>query len=135
MGINMFIINPHNTLSIQIWTSLITIVLLKYLNVRFQYKCSLSNLVTVLRFTLFTFRDFYAWLDRPCEPPLIIQQVECIFQSNPPRHSDGKPDNFMGLIGLFGQNHWITHSAFGAEPFLIGQQMNRKYNNLTLEMR
>ncbi len=76
LRIKTFVVTSANALKIQIWTSLIAILLLKYLKVRSQYNWSLSNLVALLRLNLFTYRDLWEWIDRPCEPPPIIQEAE-----------------------------------------------------------
>jgi hypothetical protein len=54
---------------IQIWTALIAILLLKYLQMRSQLSWSLSNLIALLRLNLFVHRDLWAWLDEPFAPP------------------------------------------------------------------
>ena len=54
---------------IQIWTALIAILLLKYLQMRSRLRWSLSNLMALLRLNLFVHRDLGAWLDQPYEPP------------------------------------------------------------------
>jgi len=69
LKIKTFIGTTANALKIQIWTALITILLLKYFKARSTYNWSLSNLVAMLRFNLFTYRDLQAWLDNPFESP------------------------------------------------------------------
>lgn len=54
---------------IQIWTALIALLLLKYLQMRSRLKWSLSNLIALLRLNLFVHRDLWDWIDRPCQPP------------------------------------------------------------------
>ncbi len=51
------------------WTALIAILLLKYMQLRAQFPWSLSNLVALLRMNLFVHRDLWAWLDQPFEGP------------------------------------------------------------------
>ena len=58
-----------NALKIQIWTALIAILLLQYLQLRASFGWSLSNLVALLRQQLFGYRDLFAWLNQPFEPP------------------------------------------------------------------
>jgi hypothetical protein len=55
---------------------LIAILLLKYLKIRSRYNWSLSNLVALLRLNLFSYRDLWEWIDRPMDPPPVIQEQE-----------------------------------------------------------
>jgi hypothetical protein len=54
---------------IQIWTALIAMLLLKYLQLRSTYGWSLSNLVALLRQQLFVYRDLMTWLNDPFHAP------------------------------------------------------------------
>ena len=65
-----------NALLIQIWTALIAILILKYLKFRSRFMWSLSNLVAMLRYNLFTYRDLWAWMDQPFEPPPMTMMQE-----------------------------------------------------------
>lgn len=76
LRIKTFVGTSANALKIQIWTALIAILLLKYLKVRSRYKWSLSNLVALLRLNLFTYRDLWEWIDRPTEPPPLVQEAD-----------------------------------------------------------
>jgi hypothetical protein len=69
LRIKTFVGTSANAVHIQIWTALITILLLKYL--QFKSKCSwaLSHLVALLRWNLFTYRDLWQWLERPFDTP------------------------------------------------------------------
>ena len=58
-----------NALKIQMWTALIAMLLLKYMQLRSQFAWSLSNLIALLRMNLFTHRDLWAWLEQPFEGP------------------------------------------------------------------
>lgn len=72
LRIKTFVGTSANAVMIQIWTALIAILLLKYLTFRSRFRWSLSNLIALLRYTLFTYRDLWAWLDAPFEvPPLV----------------------------------------------------------------
>jgi hypothetical protein len=55
----------------QIWTALIAMLLLKYLQLRSRLGWSLSNLVALLRWNLFTYRDLWTWLENPFDTPPI----------------------------------------------------------------
>lgn len=52
-------------------TALIAVLVLKYLKFRSRFGWSLSNLVAMLRYNLFSYRDLWAWLDNPYAPPPI----------------------------------------------------------------
>ena len=76
LKIKTFVGTSANALLTQIWTALIAILVLKYLKHRSQYQWSLSNLVAMLRYNLFAYRDLWAWLDEPYEPPPVIPLQE-----------------------------------------------------------
>ena len=69
LRVKSFVGTSANALKIQIWTALIAMLLLKYLQLRASFGWSLSNLVALLRQQLFVYRDLFAWLNRPFEPP------------------------------------------------------------------
>lgn len=70
LRIKTFVGTSANALKTQIWTALIAILLLKYLHLRSRSGWSLSTLVALLRWNLFTYRDLEEWLDDPyAEPP------------------------------------------------------------------
>ena len=69
LRIKTFVGTSPNALLIQIWTALITVLILKYLKFRSLFSWSLSNLVAMLRYNLFTYRDLWTWLNQPFEPP------------------------------------------------------------------
>ena len=81
LRVKTFVGTSANAVRIQIWSALITILLLKYL--QFKSKCAwaLSHLAALLRWNLFTYRDLWQWLERPFDtppgPPLIIQTDLC----------------------------------------------------------
>jgi hypothetical protein len=52
-----------------IWTALISMLLLRYLQLSSLFGWSLANLVALLRMNLFTHRDLMAWLDKPFTTP------------------------------------------------------------------
>jgi hypothetical protein len=65
LKIKTFVGTSANAVRIQIWTALIAILILRFLQLRSQFKWSLSNLVALLRMNLFTHRDLWAWLNYP----------------------------------------------------------------------
>lgn len=72
LKIKTFVGTSPNALMIQIWTALIAILVLKYLKFRSTFGWSLSNLITMLRYNLFTYRDLWRWIDNPYEPPPVV---------------------------------------------------------------
>lgn len=76
LRIKTFVGTSKNALLIQIWTALITILILKYLKFRSSFPWSLSNLVAMLRYNLFTYRDLWSWIDNPYEPPPLVVMGE-----------------------------------------------------------
>ncbi len=76
LKIKTFVGTSKNALLIQIWTALTVILLLKFLKFRSSMKWSLSNLVAMLRYNLFTYRDLWLWLDNPFEVPAIVPDEE-----------------------------------------------------------
>jgi hypothetical protein len=72
LKVKSFVGTSENALRIQIWTALIAILLLKWVHHLSKAKWSLSNLASMLRLNLFTYRDLNAWLDNPFgTPPLL----------------------------------------------------------------
>jgi hypothetical protein len=74
LHIKSFIGTTENAVMIQVWTALITILILKYLKAIAKYGWQLSNLVAFLRLNLFVKIDLQLWLDKPFEPPEIIKE-------------------------------------------------------------
>jgi hypothetical protein len=71
LKIKTFVGTTENALRIQIWTALIAMLLLRWLHHLSKARWSLSNLASMLRLNLFTYRDLKAWLDQPfATPPL-----------------------------------------------------------------
>ncbi len=69
LRIKTFVGTSPNAVHVQIWTALIAMLLLKYLQFRSRLGWALSNLVALLRWNLFSYRDLWAWLDDPFENP------------------------------------------------------------------
>ena len=65
LRIKTFVGTSENALYIQIWTALISILLLKFMQFKSKLDWSLSNLVALLRWNLFSHKDLWAWLDNP----------------------------------------------------------------------
>ena len=69
LKVKTFVGTSENALYIQIWTALIAMLIIKYLHHLSTFSWSLSNLVSLLHWNLFTYRELYAWLDNPYETP------------------------------------------------------------------
>lgn len=78
LKIKTFVGTSPNAIMIQIWTALIAILILKYLKFRSSFGWSVSNLVAMLRYNLFTYRDLWVWINNPYEPPPMIYNSEQI---------------------------------------------------------
>jgi len=65
LHIKSFIGTTENAVMIQIWTALITILILKALKAIAKYNWHLSNLVAFIRLNLFVKIDLQQWIDSP----------------------------------------------------------------------
>jgi hypothetical protein len=73
LKIKTFVGTSPNAVKIQLWTALIAILLLKYMKMLSSYAhWSLSNLIALLRFNLFTYRDLNEWLNDPYDSQIIV---------------------------------------------------------------
>jgi len=80
LHIKSFIGTTRNAVMIQIWTALITILMLKVLKAMAKFGWHLSNLVAFIRLNLFVKINLQDWLDKPFEqhndpPKNLIQGV------------------------------------------------------------
>lgn len=67
----------ESALYIQIWTALIAMLQIKYLQFKSKFGWSLSNLVAFLRWNLFNYRDLWEWIDHPFDVlPLQLKPVQ-----------------------------------------------------------
>lgn len=69
LKIKTFVGTSANAVKTQIWTALICMLLLRYLQLSSRFGWSLSNLVALLRMNLFTHRDLMAWIEQPFDAP------------------------------------------------------------------
>jgi Domain of unknown function (DUF4372)/Transposase DDE domain len=69
LKIKTFVGTSANAVRTQIWTALIAMLVLKYLQLKSTFNWSLSNLAALLRQQLFFYRDVWAWLDDPFQAP------------------------------------------------------------------
>lgn len=73
--IKTFVGTSANAVRTQIWTALIALVALKYLQLRSKFAWSVSTLAALLRQQLFFYRDLWAWLSDPFQPPPALAGV------------------------------------------------------------
>lgn len=74
LRVKTFVGTSANALKTQLWTALIAMLLVKYLQLQSTFGWSLSNLVALLRQQLFVYRDLWAWIDDPFQPPPIPER-------------------------------------------------------------
>lgn len=86
LRIKSFVGTSPNALQTQVWTALIALLLLKYLQLRARFGWSLSNLAALLRQQLFVYRELWEWLDQPFQPPPLLdpaaQQIPFSWSNN-----------------------------------------------------
>ena len=77
LKIKTFVGTSANALLTQIWTALIAMLLLRFLQLKSKFAWSLSNLVALLRMNLFVYRDLWTWLDDPyTHPPQLPEAIQ-----------------------------------------------------------
>jgi hypothetical protein len=73
LKVKTFVGTSANAVKTQVWTALIAMLVLKYLQLKSKFSWSLSNLAALLRQQLFFYRDLYVWLDDPFQaPPALV---------------------------------------------------------------
>ena len=75
LRVKTFVGTSENALQTQIWTALVAMLLIKYLQLRSTFGWSLSNLVALLRQQLFVHRNLWQWIDSPFQPPPLLDLV------------------------------------------------------------
>jgi hypothetical protein len=83
LHIKSFIGTSENAVMIQIWTALITILVLKALKAMAKHSWHLSNLVAFIRLNLFVKVDLQKWLDHPFQehPPPKKNEIQGVLFS------------------------------------------------------
>jgi len=69
LKIKTFVGTTANAVRIQMWTALIAVLVVRYLQFRSQFRWAVSNLVALLRWNLFSYRKLWDWLNRPFDTP------------------------------------------------------------------
>ena len=67
--IKTFVGTSANAVKTQVWTALIAMLILRYLQLKARFGWHLANLLALLRQQLFVHRDLWRWLDEPFQPP------------------------------------------------------------------
>lgn len=84
LRIKTFVGTTPNALQVQIWTALISILILKFLQFRSHANWSMSNLVALLRMNLMICENLWDWLERKwmtwTSPPENPQLMLCLGQ-------------------------------------------------------
>jgi hypothetical protein len=75
LKIKTFVGTSENAVQIQIWTALIAMLLLKYLQMRSTFAWSFSHLVALIRHQLFVYRDLMTWLNNPFQAPPALEGI------------------------------------------------------------
>ena len=76
LRIRTFIGTSENAVQTQIWTALIAMLLVRYLQLRSTWNWGLSNLVALLRQQLFVYRDLWTWINQPFRPPAALDDAQ-----------------------------------------------------------
>jgi IS4 transposase len=79
LKIKTFVGTSPNALKTQIWTALIAVLLLKFLQFRSRWNLPLCRLVALLRLNLFSYRNLWDWLDDPFETPPELPEPQLRF--------------------------------------------------------
>lgn len=76
LRIKTFVGTTANALKTQIWTALIALLTVKFLQLQAKFPWSLSRLIALLRQQLFVYRDLWRWLESPFEPPVELTEED-----------------------------------------------------------
>ena len=72
LKVKTFVGTSANAVRTQVWTALIAMLVLKYLQMKASFSWSLSTLAALLHQQLFFYRDLWSWLDEPFQPPPVL---------------------------------------------------------------
>jgi hypothetical protein len=76
LRVKTFVGTTANALKTQIWTALIALLAVKFLQLQAKFKWSLSRLIALLRQQLFVYRDLWRWLEVPFESPVDLTEQD-----------------------------------------------------------
>ncbi|MBZ2186193.1 MAG: hypothetical protein K7J46_15890 [Bryobacter sp.] len=95
MRIKTFVGTSANAPKIQLWTALIALLLVRFLELRSRLKWHTSRFIALLRRQLFVYRDLFRFLDYPFEAPLILrpdyQPDQPLLFTASDEYSEGQP--------------------------------------------
>jgi hypothetical protein len=77
--VKTFVGTSANAVRIQMWCSMIAILLINYLKRKAQYKWHLSNLITFLRINLFVKIDLWKWVNKPILEKVNSPPIQTLF--------------------------------------------------------
>jgi hypothetical protein len=69
LKIKTFLGTTPNAVQTQIWSAMLAMLLVKYLQLKARFGWSLSNLLALLHMSLFVYRDLWGWLNAPWTAP------------------------------------------------------------------
>ena len=75
LRVKTFLGTKENAVQTQIWTALIAILLMKYLQMRSRWSWSMSNLIAAFRVCMFAHKDLWDWLDDPTAKNLVSRDA------------------------------------------------------------
>lgn len=76
LRVKTFVGTTANALKTQIWTALIALLAVKFLQLQATFCWSLSRLIALLRQQLFVYRNLWRWLESPFEPPMELTEAD-----------------------------------------------------------
>jgi len=76
LRIKTFVGTSANALKTQIWTALIALLAVKFLQLQSSHPWSLSGLIALLRQQLFVYRNLWVWIETPFEPPIPLSEED-----------------------------------------------------------
>ena len=76
LRVKTFVGTTANALKTQIWTALIALLAVKFLQLQAKFPWSLSRLIALLRQQLFVYRDLWRWLESPFEAPVELTEAD-----------------------------------------------------------
>ena len=117
LRVKTFVGTSANALKIQIWTALIALLLVRYLQLRSRIHWHLSRFVALLRHQLFVYRDLWRFLDEPFEGPLPLRDDYIPPQPNLFSESDVGQHNNL-IIGSDNQPQPQTENRTDANALL-----------------
>ena len=71
LKIKTFLGTSENAVKAQLWTALLAILLMKYLQLTAKLGWALSNLIALFRLNILDHRDLMDWLENPQAPPAL----------------------------------------------------------------